>query len=208
MHYGRTPEAIKPRNGHTLITLIPARISGCANQSELSLTDQEDHAKQVAAEFSEGPFEFRVVATIGKGERLDRPELELIEAELRKREADLLIMEDLGRLVRGPEAARLLGVAVDHGTRCISPNDCIDTAESTWEEDALSACRDHVGHNAHTSKRLKKKLMNRFRKFGGAPARPVAGYVVPPDAKTYTDWRKLDAATPVIAEGLRIWARR
>ena len=123
---------------------------------------------------------------------------------MRKSEADLCVMEDLGRVVRGAEAVRLLGVGVDHGTRCISPNDCVDTIEPTWEEDALSACRDHVGHNAHTSRRLKQKLMNRFKKFGGAPAHPVAGYVVPPDAKTYHDWRRDDAATPVIAEGFRI----
>lgn len=90
--------------------------------------------------------------------------------------------------MRGGEAVRLLGVAVDHGTRVICPNDGIDTAEPTWEQDALEACASHVAHNAHTSKRLKKRLMNRFRKFGGAPSRPVAGYVVPPGVKTYDGW--------------------
>jgi len=111
-------------------------------------------------------------------------------------------MEDVGRLVRGAEAVRLWGIAVDHGTRCIAPNDCLDTADETWEEELIAACRDHVGHNAHTSKRLKKKLMNRFRKFGGAVALPIAGYIKPEDAKTYDDWRKDDTATDIIHEGL------
>src|SRR5687767_7984285 len=200
----RSEHALVPRNGHTVAAGLMARISGCASQTELSLQDQEDHGRQVVTEMYDGPVEFRVIATKGKGERLDRPVLELIEAELRKRELDVLVMEDLGRLVRGADAVRLLGVAVDHGTRVIVPNDCIDTAEPTWEEDALSACRDHVGHNAHTSKRLKHKLLNRFLKFGGAPARPIAGYIVPENAKAYDDWLKEDEATPIIREGLQI----
>jgi site-specific DNA recombinase len=36
---------IKPRNGHTLVVGITARISGCTNQKELSLEDQIDNAK-------------------------------------------------------------------------------------------------------------------------------------------------------------------
>ena len=134
-----------PRNGHTYVVGIAARISGFQNQKELSLEDQVDHGKQTAAEHYPGPFEYRIIATRGKGERLDRPELADIEATLRTRELDVLVAEDLGRMVRGTEAVRLCGIAVDHGTRVLAPNDCIDTAEDTWEEDAISACRDHVG---------------------------------------------------------------
>jgi hypothetical protein len=50
-----------------------------------------------------------------------------IEQILRTRKVDLLVMEDVGRMVRGAEAVRLWGIAVDHGTRCIAPNDCCDT---------------------------------------------------------------------------------
>ncbi|MCH8828463.1 MAG: recombinase family protein [Planctomycetes bacterium] len=201
--YGKQ-EPLVPRNGHKLVAGIVARISGCASQKELSLEDQVDHGKEIVAELYDGPVEFRVIATKGKGEWLDRPELVEIEAMIRSRELDLLIIEDLGRMVRGVEAVRLCGIAVDHGTRVICDHDCIDTSEESWEEDAISACRDHVGHNAHTSKRLKKKLMNRFRKFGGATAREPAGYIKPDGAKTYDDWRKDESATPLIQEGLRI----
>ena len=100
-------------------------------------------------------------------------------------------------MVRGTEASRLCGIAVDHGTRVLAPNDCIDTAEDSWEEDVISACRDHVGHNAHTSKRLKHKLMNRFKKFGGATPCEIYGYVKPAGARTYDDWQKDPAATEV-----------
>jgi hypothetical protein len=198
------PTALSPRNGHTLVVGIVARISGCTNQKELSLEDQVDHGEQVVVELYDGPVDYRVVATKGKGERLDRPELTEIEGMLRTGDLDLLVVEDIGRMVRGTEAVRLCGIAVDHGTRVLAPNDCIDTAEDTWEEDVIAACRDHVGHNTHTSKRIKHKLMNRFLKFGGATARPIAGYVVLPGAKTYDDWRKDGEATPVITEGLRL----
>ena len=202
MGNGQSP--ILPRNGHTLIVGIVARISGCQNQKELSLDDQVDHAKQVVAERYGGAVDYRIIATKGKGERLDRPELDEIEKLLRTRQLDLLIAEDIGRMVRGTEAARLCGVAVDHGTRVIAPNDCIDTAEDSWEEDAISACRDHVGHNAHTSKRLKQKLMNRFIKFGGATSLPIYGYIKPPGAKTYDDWQKDSTATAIYQEWFRI----
>src|SRR2546422_10338967 len=43
-HYRTVP--LVPRNGHTLAVGIMARISGCANQKELSLDDQADHGKQ------------------------------------------------------------------------------------------------------------------------------------------------------------------
>ena len=193
-----------PRNGTRWVAGIVARISGCANQKEVSLDDQVDHGKEVVAENYAGDVEYRVIKTKGKGERLDRPELEEIEGLLLRRELDVLVVEDLGRLVRGIEAAKLCGTAVDHGTRVLAPNDCVDTDDASWEEDCISACRDHVGHNAHTSKRIKHKKMNRFLKFGGAPALPTFGYVKPEGTKTYGDWEKVSEATPVFREWFRI----
>jgi hypothetical protein len=193
-----------PRNGHTFVVGIVARISGCANQKDVSLEDQQDHAKAVVAEHYPdytGPVEYRVIATKGKGERLDRPELDLIEQMLRTREVDVLVCEDIGRLVRGVEAVRLCGVAVDHGTRVLAPHECIDTYDDTWEEDVIDACGDHVSHNAHTSKRLKHKLMNRFKKRMGVTPGPIFGYI---KGKTYDDWRKDPDANWVYAEWKRI----
>lgn len=193
----RLNTALVPRNGHTLVVGIVARISGGQNQREMSLDDQVDHAKAEVAEIYSGEVKYRVISTTGKGERLDRPELNEVEAMIRSRELDLLIAEDLGRIVRGTAAKDLCGIAVDHGTRVIVPNDGIDTSDETWEEDVIAACRDHVGHNVHTSKRLKHKLMNRFRKHGQAMAREIYGYIVPDNATSYWDWIKDESATAI-----------
>lgn len=193
-----------PRNGESMKAAIVARISGCTGQREVSLADQQDHGREVGADVFDGPAEYITIATKGKGERIDRPELLEIEGLLRSNTLDLLICEDLGRIVRGTDVLRLIGIAVDHGVRVIAPHDYIDTTEDTWEEDVISACRDHVGHNSHTSKRLKFKLLNRFEKFGGAMAREIYGYIVPKDAKTYGDWKIDELAIPVYRE----WFRR
>ncbi|MFT3881156.1 MAG: recombinase family protein [Gemmatales bacterium] len=195
---------MQPRNGHTFHVGIVARISGCQNQKEMSLEDQVDHGKEEARLYYDaGTPEYHIISTKGKGERLDRPELSEIEALIRSRVLDLLVVEDLGRLARSTEAGRLCGLAVDHSVRVVAPNDCIDTADASWEEDVISACRDHVGHNAHTSKRLKQKMMNRFRKLGECMARPIFGYIVSKEAERYDDWLKDEALTPTILELLR-----
>ena len=67
----KSDEKLLPRNGHSLVVGVVCRISGCANQKEQSLEDQEDHAQESIAELYDGPVEFRVIATKGKGERLD-----------------------------------------------------------------------------------------------------------------------------------------
>ena len=195
---------LSPRNGHTLMAGLGARISGCADQKEESLNDQTDHNKEVVTDRYNGPIEYLIIATKGKGERLDRPELAEIESEFRKSYLDIFVWEDLGRLVRGVEAVRLLGIAVDHGIRVIVPNDNIDTADDTWEADAIKACADHVAHQQHTSRRLKHKLKNRFQKFGGAMSRPIAGYVVPEEAKTLGDWLKEGGAESWILDGAKM----
>jgi site-specific DNA recombinase len=195
---------VRPRNEHTLIVGSACRISGCANQKELSLEDQEDNVRELVAEMYQGPAEFRVIATKAKGERLDRPELEQIEAAYRSREYDLFVYDDLSRLIRGGEAARLLGVGVDHGTRSICIDDGIDTVDPTWEEDALNACSENVAHNERTSKRVKQKSMNRFKKYGRSPRRPIASYLVPEGATTYDEWRLDETATEVVRKGAEI----
>jgi len=159
-----------PRNGHTLVTGIVARISGCENQTEMSNDDQVDHGKEVSADLYSGPTEFKIIATKAKGERLDRAEFAELEEILRRGDLDLLIMEDLGRLVRGTEAAWLMGIAVDHGTRCVSPDDGVDTIDPSWEQNAVSTCAEHVGNNARTSWRIKNKL-NIERNVGSSCAR-------------------------------------
>ncbi|MFO0865674.1 MAG: recombinase family protein [Gemmataceae bacterium] len=196
-------QAPTPRNGHTYVVGIVARISGCENQKEESLEDQVDHAKSEIEPYVSFPIQYHVIATKAKGEWLEREELAELEALIRTRTLDLLFAEDLGRIVRGAVATYLLGLARDHGTRAISPNDCIDTDDADWETDALNACADHVGYNQQTSRRIKQKTMNRFIKYGIVPARPIAGYKVPEGADRYDQWQKIPEAEAIIREGYR-----
>ena len=198
---------IVPRNGHTLIVLIVARISGCANQKELSLDDQVDHAREVVQDYYKGEIDFRIIATTAKGERLDRPELIEIEERLEANEFDLMIFEDIGRLVRGAASVGLCGIAVDHGVRAISPNDNFDTNDPDWESNVMDASKEHMKHNEHTSRRIKQKKMNRFKKYGAATPCQIAGYNKPDGAETFSDWSKDEDTTEYIREGLQILRR-
>jgi hypothetical protein len=50
---------VSPRNGHTSVVLIVARISGCPSQKELSLDDQVDHAKEVIEDIYDGDVVYK-----------------------------------------------------------------------------------------------------------------------------------------------------
>jgi site-specific DNA recombinase len=92
---------LTPRNGHTLVVGIVARISGCKNQKEISFDDQSDHCKAyVRMLYPHGDIVYHITATKGKGERLDRPELAELEKLIRNGKLDLLLAEELGRMVR------------------------------------------------------------------------------------------------------------
>ena len=194
-------DELSPRNGQTLVVGIVTRISGRPKQKEVSLEDQEDNAKETIKEMFDGPVEFHVISTITPGEILDRPELEQIETHLRARTFDVFVFDDLSRLVRGGEAVRLLGVGVDNGVRSICLCDGIDTNDDTWEEDALNACSENVANNSRTSKRIKQKMMMRFKRRGVVARRLIAGYTAPTDATTYAEWEKIETATPIIERG-------
>ncbi len=130
-----------PRNGHTLVVGIVARISGCANQKELSLGDQVDHAKEEVAGLYQGPVDYRIIATKGKGEALDRPELAEVEQIALSRELDLqsyrpfqvadpwALYVGSHRVTRGTECR--VAAALDKTTRRPTPlclRDCVRTS--------------------------------------------------------------------------------
>jgi hypothetical protein len=185
------------------MVLLPCRISGGPRQKEESLEDQADDGKKTISGMYGGPVEYKVIATKGKGEWIDRPELAEIERLIESRLYDVLYAEDIGRMIRGGEAYALCKLAVKHGVRVIVPHDDIDTADPDWEENALNACSEHTAHNARVSMRIKKKLMNRFLKNIGAVGKLIAGYTAPEGAKSYADWSKVDSATPIYREAFR-----
>ncbi|HVX85686.1 MAG TPA: recombinase family protein [Phycisphaerae bacterium] len=194
---------LKPRVGQLLVLAILARISGCENQKEASLDDQADHGKQEIAHHYSGPVQTIVIKTKAKGERIDRPELSEVRDLIRSGKIDVLFVEDLGRMIRGAAAMEILYLAYDRGVRALSPNDAVDTFEDGWEERALAACVEHLSANAQTSRRIKHKTMNRFKREGKVSRRPIAGYVVPEGVKTYSEWKKTDDLTPVIEDAFK-----
>jgi site-specific DNA recombinase len=198
----KSNEELVPRNGHTLCVLVGARISGCANQKEISLDDQVDNSKEFVCNIYIAPVDYTVISTVGKGEALDRPELERFEAAYRSGKFDLAVYDEISRLIRGVEAKRFLGIGVDHGTRSICLAEDIDTADDTWEEDVINACGENVAAQNRTSHRIKTRLMHRFRRSAGPTGRPISGYIIPEGAKTYLEWLKDETATPIVLEAI------
>ena len=61
--FSHDSDKLTPRNGHTLVVGIVARISGCGKHKEVSNEDQVDHAKEEVKQRFNGPVEYRVFAT-------------------------------------------------------------------------------------------------------------------------------------------------
>ena len=184
-----------PRNGRTLKVLGVARIS-TLNQDPQSLADQEAMHRQWVAEHYDGTAEFKIFATQGSGEWLDRKELLQIQNEVDTRQYDLVLMEDLSRYMRDFAAMDFCGMCVDTGTRLIAINDHIDTARE-WEDHAMFASWRHKKYNEDTSRRIKQRLNNRFEKEGAVFQCEIYGYIKPHDCMSDEQVQKDQEATTV-----------
>jgi site-specific DNA recombinase len=120
---------LEPRDGHTLQVAIVARVSACVNQNKVTLEDQIDHCKEeIEARFAyRGPVNHHEISTKAPGARSDRVELQELEDQIRNDHLDLIVVEDLGRIVRSPAAVVFCGIAIEHGVRILSSNDGIDS---------------------------------------------------------------------------------
>ena len=115
--------------------LIVARVSDPrpGKQDERSVKDQEDRIRSWLAEQMPNGCEIEVFASSGRGEWIDRAEfLELCE-KVESGQYNLLVTEDLGRIIRRMQAHIFAEECVDHGVRLIALNDHVDTAESGWQ---------------------------------------------------------------------------
>src|SRR4051794_32921432 len=90
---------LEPKNGFELWILATARIS-TLQQDELSLGDQEALIRRWIDEHYQGRYKLVMISGGGRGERLDRKELRRLYEELETRRYDLVIAEDLGRIMR------------------------------------------------------------------------------------------------------------
>jgi site-specific DNA recombinase len=179
------------KNGHTLEVILVARVSnpGPGKQSIESLDDQESmHLEWL--ELNAGmPFKVTVVAGSGSGEILDREEFFRLEDLVATGIYDLVLCEDLGRIVRRLHAHLFAEHCVDYETRLISKNDHVDTLVPGWEDRSIFSSWHHERSNRDTSERIKRAHRGRFSN-GGALRRLIPGIVKPPGAKTDADLHK------------------
>jgi DNA invertase Pin-like site-specific DNA recombinase len=192
-----------PRRGNTYHVLTICRIS-TEYQDLRSNEDQSAYCRRYVEERSRGPVEYHYLHSRGSGEYLDREELAKATELVESGKIDLVICEDLGRIMRRMHAVIFCEMCEDEETRLIAINDHIDTFREDWRLNALFASFKHEMYNKETSKRIKRTLQNRFEQHGGVLQLPCYGYLKPQGAKTDEDVTKDPEAEPVYDE----WFRR
>jgi len=169
----------------------------------MSLADQEAMHRRWLSEHTALPLDVQVVAGSGSGEWLDRNEyLRLIEL-VESGQFDLVLTEDLGRIVRRIHAHLFCETCVDFHTRLIALNDHVDTCEPGWQDRSIFSAWHHERSNRDTSDRIKRSHRNRFEQ-GRCLSLPIFGYRKKPGGKTDDDLEKIPEAIPIYEE----WFRR
>ncbi|MEX2171779.1 MAG: recombinase family protein [Pirellulales bacterium] len=124
--------SLAPKDGRCIRILMICRVSSPGNgqQDIRSLDDQEQmHRRWVAENIGES-VEIVVIVGHGSGERLDRKELAQAGEALESGLYDLVLAEDLGRILRRARALDFCELAEDHETRVIALNDNVDTRQA------------------------------------------------------------------------------
>ena len=111
--------------------------------------------------------------------------MDLVESD----QYDLVLTEDLGRIVRRMHAHIFCELCVDHDVRLIALNDHVDTAVDGWQDRSIFSAWHHERSNRDTSDRIKRAHRNRFL-TGGCLARTIYGYCLKPGGKTEDDLQK------------------
>ena len=192
---------LRPRNGHTLRVVSVRRVSdpGPGKQDIRSLDDQGALHERWLADHVSGPSEVTVLAGSGSGESLERGEHLRLIALVESDEYDVVLCEDLGRILRRIHAHLFCELCVDHKVRLIAINDHIDTAEPGWQDRSIFSAWHHERSNRDTSERIKRTHRNRFL-HGGTASLPIFGYRKKPGAKSDADWEKLPEAEAIYRE--------
>jgi hypothetical protein len=180
-----------PKNGHTFRVLLPCRVSdpGPCKQDERSNEDQEAMLRARLRDYVGENVEFTVVAGSGSGEYLGRAEyLHLIDL-VETGEYDLVLTEDLGRIVRRIHAYLFCETCCEYETRLIALNDHVDTYEDGWQDRSIFSAWHHERSNRNTSDRIKRPHRIRFDQ-GGCAAFPIYGIIKPPGSKSDMEWYK------------------
>jgi site-specific DNA recombinase len=197
----RSSSELRPCNGQTLETVLVSRVSdpGPGKQDERSNSDQQAMLGHWLANQYTEPTNITIVGGSGAGEWLEREEyLQLLEMISTGR-YDLVLTEDLGRILRRIHAHLFAEYCVDNGTRLIALNDHVDTADEGWQDRSIFSAWHHERSNRDTSDRIKRTHRNRFDQ-GGCAAFPIFGIIKPPGSKSDAEWHKDPAAEPIYQE--------
>ncbi len=127
--------------------------------------------------------------------------IELVESD--QFDLNLVLTEDLGRIIRRLHAHLFAELCCDHSTRLISLNDHVDTALPGWEDRSIFSAWHHERSNRDTGDRIKRTHRHRFDQ-GACLSIPIFGYIKPPGAKSDDDVRKNPEAEPVYREWFRM----
>ncbi|QDS97186.1 recombinase family protein [Adhaeretor mobilis] len=192
---------LAPKNGHTLqvITICRASSPGEGKQDIRSLGDQEQLLRQWLEEHYKEPTEITVFADSGSGERLDRQETIDAHSAIETGRFDLVLAEDLGRIMRRTQALDFCENAEDYSTRVISLNDSDDSGREGWRMSAFFAAMRHELYKADTGKRIRRTLRNRFES-GGVVQTVIFGYIKPPGTEDDSQLQKDPEAETIYDE--------
>ncbi len=202
------------RNGHTLCVLLICRVSRPAKgirkksertgyQDQRSNEDQTANLKRWLRQHYRGRVRTKVIKGSGSGERLDRQETVRARHAIRSRQFDLVLTEDLGRILRRVDAFKFCEIAEDYETRVIAVNDTVDTGTEGWRLSAFFAAMRHEMYNADNAKRIRRSQIARFESGGMLPCH-IFGYIKPKDAETEEDMSKDESAESIYPEWFRI----
>lgn len=190
---------LRSRSNGVLRVVGIARIS-TDKQDEKSLEDQEALYRDWLDKNAGCRYRLKMISSRGSGEILDRRELRKLRRVIQGRKADLIIAEDLGRIVRRVHAILICEACLDTGTRLIALNDNVDTGRDDWRLSSMFATLRHESYNADTAKRIRRTLRNRFLQ-GGVLRTPLFCYRKPPGAKSDSELTKIPEMEPII-EGI------
>lgn len=196
---GSLQPPLEARNGHTLKILLVCRVSDPNKQDERSPEDQAAWLQHWLEDKTDLPLDITLLAGTGSGERLERHELIELKQLIASGRFDLVLTEDLGRIARRVHTHLICERCVDFGTRLISLNDQVDTAQEGWEDRSIFSAWHHERSNRDTSCRIKRTHRARFLQGGCLPVL-IYGYRKRPGARSDADVEKLPEAEAVYKE--------
>ena len=188
-----------PKDGKVYRVLAFGRIS-TEKQDEKSLEDQEQYILEYLHRvMPDAQFEITVIAGRGSGQYLDREEFLELRDKVSSGQYDIVIAEDLARILRRVQAFNFCEEAEDAATRVITINDNLDTKNENWEQTAFFAAYKHASFCSETSRRIRRSHRNRFKQ-GAIVLEMQYGYIKPHPKANDEEVHKDPAAIPIYAK--------